>query len=295
MLPHPFEIFKKGMVIPMPDTRNSSPCGGSRDSVYIDTHRILDSCRDKDCFEDVPVYLSDVGAELIQRCGSVRTKHAKILCANIHVDSIPFNRGFYQISITMYVKITAEVCACLGRPQEIEGVAIAEKKVILYGSEGNVNIFKSEPHSDFCTCSGSEFPATNLPTAVFEVAEPIVLNTRILDLCDCRCKPQISIEDLPDPVCSLFGGRLCPELPQKLLTVSLGFFSVVRMERPAQYLVHGTEYTVPEKECLTPSADDPCKMFRHMAFPVNEFYPPAMGDMHASDTDISGSCGCKRS
>lgn len=279
----------------MPDTRNNSPlCGGSRDSVYIDTHRILDSCRDKDCFEDVPVYLSDVGNELLERSGSVRTKYAKVICANINVDSIPFNRGFYQISITMYVKIIAEVCACLGRPQEIEGVAIVEKKVILYGSEGNVNIFKSEPHQNFCTCSGSEFPKTNLPTAVFEVADPIVLNTKIMDLCDCRGYSRLSAEDLPDPVCSCFGGRLCPDTPDKLLTVSLGFFSVVRIERPAQYLVHGTEYTVPEKECVSPSTDDPCKMFKHMAFPVNEFYPPSLGDMRGSDSDNGNGCGCKR-
>ncbi len=276
----------------MPDTRNNAPmCGGSRDSVYIDTHRILDSCRDKDCFEDVPVYLCDIGNELLERSGSIRTKHAKIICANIHVDSIPFNRGFYQINITMYVKIVAEVCACLGRPQEVEGVAIVEKKVILYGSEGNVNIFKSEPAQNFCTCSTSELPKTNLPTAVFEVADPIVLNTRIMDTCDCRCHP-IAIEDLPDAVCGCFGGRLCACVPNKIMTVSLGFFSVVRIERPAQYLVHGVEYTVPEKECMTPSTDDPCKMFKHMAFPVSEFYPPSLGDMRPGESD--GGCSCKR-
>ena len=51
----------------MPDNRNSSPCFGGRDTVYIDTNRILDSCRDKDCFEDVPVYLTDVGNETVDR------------------------------------------------------------------------------------------------------------------------------------------------------------------------------------------------------------------------------------
>ena len=95
----------------MPDIRNTSPtCGGQgRDSVYIDTNRILDSCRDKDCYEDVVVYLSDAGSDLLERSGSVRTKCAKVICANIHVDSVPFNRGFYQISITMYIKIVCEV------------------------------------------------------------------------------------------------------------------------------------------------------------------------------------------
>ncbi len=276
----------------MSDTRNNSPyCGLSRDSVYIDTNRILDSCRDKDCFEDVPVYLSDCASELIERATNVRAKCAKILCANIHVDSVPFNRGFYQIHITMYIKLTVEVCACLGRPQEIDGIAIVEKKVILYGGEGNVNIFRSEIGSQsFCGCDHTETPGNNLPTAVFEVVDPIVLNMQVVDVCEIR-RPSccFNIDDLPERVCSCLGGRPSHDRG-KILTAALGFFSVVRIERPAQYLVHGTEYTVPEKECLSPSADDPCKMFKHMAFPMNEFYPPSLCEIK---TD-GGDCSCKR-
>ena len=275
----------------MSDTRNTSPyCGGGRESVYIDTNRILDSCRDKDCFEDVSVYLSDCGSELLERASSVRTKCAKILCANIHVDNVPFNRGFYQIGITMYIKITVELCACLGRAQELDGIAIVEKKVILYGGEGNINIFRSEIGAqNFCGCNHAENPGTNLPTAVFEVVDPIVLNTRIVEACELRRHPCcLNIEDLPETVCRCLDGRPAAETRNKILTVSLGFFSVVRIERPAQYLVHGTEYTVPEKECISPSTDDPCKMFKHMAFPVNEFYPPSLCDIKAD-----GDCGCK--
>ena len=279
------------MVIIMPDTRNTSPyCSGNRDSVYIDTNRILDSCRDKDCFENVPVYLSECVGELIERASTVRTKCAKILCANIHVDSVPFNRGFYQIHITMYIKLTMEICACLGRPQEADGIAIVEKKVILYGGEGNVNIFRSEIGAqNFCGCDHTESPCTNLPTAVFEVVDPIILQTDIVDVCETyRPSCCINIDDLPERVCSCLGGRPIRDRG-KMLTVAIGLFSVVRIERPAQYLVHGTEYTVPEKECLSPSADDPCKMFKHMAFPIGEFYPPSLCDIKSD-----GDCGCKR-
>ena len=273
----------------MPDTRNTPYCSGNRESVYIDTNRILDSCRDKDCFEDVIVYLSDCGNELIERASNVHTKCAKILCANIHVDNVPFNRGFYQINITMYIKLTVEVCACLGRPQEFDGIAIVEKKVILYGGEGNVNIFRSEIGSqNFCGCDHTETPGNNLPTAVFEVVDPIVLCTKIVDVCECKHHPCcINIDDLPERVCNCLGGRPAHDRG-KVLTVALGFFSVVRIERPAQYLVHGTEYSIPEKECISPSTDDPCKMFKHMAFPTNEFYPPSLCDIKG-DSD----CGCK--
>jgi hypothetical protein len=71
---------------------------------------------------------------------------------------------------------------------------------------------------------------------------------------------------------------------------------VVRIERPGQYLVNGTEYTVPEKECVSPNTDDPCSMFKHMAFPVDEFYPPSLADVRSEQCDnnsTSGPCGCK--
>ena len=44
----------------MLDNRN---CSGThpKESVCIDTYRVIDSCRDKDCFENVKVYLTDFG------------------------------------------------------------------------------------------------------------------------------------------------------------------------------------------------------------------------------------------
>ena len=58
--------------------------------------------------------------------------------------------------------------------------------------------------------------------------------------------------------------------------------------------MNGTEYTVPEKECISPEADDPCSMFKHMAFPVDEFYPPALSDMDRAEKPDGGGCGCGR-
>ena len=280
----------------MADNRNMSlPCAG-RDTVYIDTNRILDSCRDKDCFEDVVVYLTDCGRDAIERGGNVRTKSAHVIAADMTVDPVPFNRGFYQVTVKMYVKVTCEVCVGLGRSQEADGLCMVEKKVILYGSEGNVNIFKSSTDSSGFCGGGSECNATNnLPTAVLEVVDPIVLNTKIVEACRCQNFRNCLCEgDLPEAVRALFDGRLCADPAGKYLLVSLGFFSVIRIERPAQYLINGTEYTVPEKECISPETDDPCSMFKHMAFPVDEFYPPALSELDRGDRPEGGGCGCGR-
>lgn len=280
----------------MPENRNisaNSTCD-PRETVCIDTYRVLDSCRDRDCFEDVKVYLTDFGQELISRTQSVRTKTAEIVSAELIVDPIPFNRGFYQINIRMYVKVTVEVCMN-GSPQEVCGIAVVEKNVILFASEGNVNIFKSEPGRDnYCKrpCLSGKHVNTNLPIAVLETVDPVILGAKIVEpgTCCCCC---CSCDDIPDEVVGDLGGLTGRE-DERSLVVSLGFFSVVRIERPAQYLVSASEYTVPDKECVSPEVDDPCSLFRSMSFPVNEFYPPSY--IKGENNGLYGTghkgCGC---
>ncbi|MBQ7398775.1 MAG: hypothetical protein IJW09_08135 [Clostridia bacterium] len=270
----------------------SSP-GSGREMVCIETNRILDSCRDRDCFENVRVFLTDFGNEILERTGSIRVKRATICWTSIHIDPVQFNRGFYSVNIRFYVKLEFEACVGGGRSQEFDGVAVLEKHVILYGSESNVNIFKSNPDaSDFCAEPGPCGQSRNVPIAVVEVVDPIVLNTHIYekeaDCCCCCCCCEI-----PDQVAGRVSGSLVDRDVSRYLAVSLGIFSVVRIVRPAQYLIQATEYCVPDKECVEPCDDDPCAMFRRMAFPVGEFCPPGMphGHLHAGDNDRNR-CGC---
>ena len=272
-----------------------------KENICIDTNRVLDSCRDKDCFENVRVFLTDFGEEIIERTSIIRAKCAKIVSAYIDVNDVPFNRGFYQLNIKMYVKIAFEACISQGNIQEFEGIAVVEKKVILYGSEGNVNVFKSSKHSSgFCAptpCEGD--CSNNLPTAVLETVDPIILNVKVVEprvfpCCCCCC-----VEDIPHTVYSHINGKLC-DRNDKALVVSLGFFSVVKIERPAQLIVSATEYNIPDKECVTAQEDDPCTLFKSMSFPVNEFSPPVFnGSACPCSTPFplgkkegNGSCGC---
>ncbi len=279
----------------MPENRNIS-CTGvefGRDTVYIDTNRILDCCRDKDCFEDATVYIAAPCADILQSCVNIRTKSAEIIAANIGVDEIAFNPGFFQINIRMFIKIKFEVCLGNGRSDEICGLCVLDKSVILFGSEGSVSIFKSRSDNDtFCAGIQTNKKRTNLPTAVFEVAAPVVLNTKVTELLPgmrcgtCPC-------DIPECIAECFDGcmNFSCNLP-RMITVSIGIFSVVRLERPGQYLVSGTEYAVPEKVCPPDTPNDPCDMFRRMSFPVNEFYPPAAELCHTKPQNPI-SCGCK--
>jgi len=247
--------------------------GSGRETVCVDVNHILDSCRDKDCFDNTMVYLTGCGQEIIEKTNNIRICCAHIAWTQLTVEPVQFNRGFYSVGVRFYVKLNMEACLSPGRTQDFEGIAVCEKKVILFGSEGCVNIFRSEPGiNGFCSSCGVQ-RGTNLPSAVCEVADPVVLNLDVKEKCGCCC---CSIDEIPDYICGLCSEPLV-EGRSRFLTAALGFFSVIRLERPGQYMISATEYCVPDKECLSPEENDPCALFRKMAFPVSEFCPPSLG------------------
>lgn len=281
---------------------NRFPCtasGVNRETVCIDTNRVLDSCRDRDCFENVRVYLSNFGNEILERTGAIRAKCANIVWTNITIDPIQFNRGFYSVTIRFYVKLVLEACLGGGRSQELDGMVVLEKRVILYGGESNVSIFKSNGmHDSFCSMPQACCGERNTPTAIVEVVDPILLGTQIFEkasdcnaCCCCCCEqdmPEVVLSSLDAPL--MFDDHDYDNGNRRYLTVSLGIFSVIRLVRPTQLLVQASEYCVPEKECHPVEEDDPCKIFHSMPFPVNEFCAQSISPI--TNHDRSPRCGC---
>lgn len=277
----------------MPENRNG--CGGMQsvlnrnETVCIDTERVLDSCRDRDCFENVRVYLTDCGYDILDRTSSVRVKNAEIAWTYIGIDPVQFNRGFYSVTIRFYFKICFEACIGNGRSQEFEGICAVEKHVVLFGGESSVNVFRSNPNSnDFCGMPQPCKQCSNVPTAVVEVVDPIVLGTKIVESPqECNCSCCCCANEVPESVAARFNGALDfdDDRHHRYLTISLGLFSVVRIVRPAQYLVHATEYNVPDKQCVESDCGDPCGVFRAMPFPVNAFNPANIGGVGNGERD----------
>ena len=75
-----------------------------------------------------------------------------------------------------------------------------------------------------------------------------------------------------------------------ILLVSFGIFSIIRLIRPAQYLIHASEYVIPDKECVAAAEDDPCAIFRSLSFPTREFSPPPFEGPPPGER--GGKCGC---
>lgn len=285
------------MVITMQDNKNSSFCGGcgggdGRGTVCIDTKRVLDCCRDRDCFEDVRVYLTTVGEEVLANATNVRTRCAKLLCAFVGVDEVPFNAGFFKVVVRYYIELEFEACVGVGRSLTFKGLAVLEKDVILYGGEGRAVTFSSASGGSFCGGCDSCYMSTNDPVAVVETVEPVVLGTKVTD-CTCPCSCTCTdFTDIPEAIRNCFDSELVTNSDGPKITVSLGIFSVIRIERPAQLLVQATDYSVPDKECTTATNNDnPCELFRTIAFPTAQFRGTSRANV-TETTTRGGNCGC---
>lgn len=288
----------------MQENKNTGPFGGTQchngnqctnGVVCIDTMRVLDSCRDRDCFEDVRVYLTCLGEEILQNSTNVRTRSAKIICAYVGVDEVPFNCGFYTVRIRYYIELEFEACVGVGRSQCFKGLAALEKEVVLYGGEGRALTFSSTPANSYCAPCNFDNATTNDPVALVDTVEPIVLSTKVSE-CNCHC-PCTGAEyaDIPDGVCNCIGGELITTGTGPRILVSFGIFSVIRIIRPAQLLVTATDYSVPDKECTRATDNDnPCSLFRTIAFPTNQFRgSPCITETPAMQNKNNGGCGCR--
>ena len=259
-----------------------------REAVSVHTKKIYDSCRDKDCIEDLRLYLTRESQRIVDGAVSVRGKSARLLYVSIDVEEVTFNRGYYTVDIRYFYQVRCDALTLLNKPAEITGLCVFDKRVILFGSEGNAKIFTSKT-----VLGGADFlqlEYNNLPTAIVEAVDPIVLGVKLVDVCDNYCNNNSGggkgsnyggitittsgVGEIPEQIHDNFSGDLHFEPVKRHVYVSLGQFSIVRLERDTQLLMPSYDYFVPDKECIGGSEDDACSMFSKIRFPVDEFFPP---------------------
>ena len=225
--------------------------------------------------EDLRVYPTRCSQEVIDRAQSVKAGAAELLYAYINVEPITFNRGFYTVDVRYFYRITADAFVGAARPVEVSGLAVFDKRAVLFGSEGRAKVFSSQVEE-----RGGDLqylPSANVPTAVVEAVDPMILNLKLLEVCECRpC--DCACTEVPAEVAACFSEELVTSGDQHRLFVSLGQFSIIRLERDTQLLIPVYDYCVPTKDCSCDEGEcvqqDPCELFRQVQFPVGEFFPP---------------------
>lgn len=277
----------------MPEKVMPGPVGdscGIREAVCIHTRKIFDSCRDKDCIEDLRFYPKLSCVETLNRAQSVKAGSAKLLYVYVDVEPVSFNRGFYTVDMRFFYHVTLQAylnCSC---PVSVEGLCVFDKRAILFGSEGSAKIFSSDTVIDELDIPGRM--RTNLPTAVVEAVDPIVLDTRMDDGCKPRCC-ECGLTEIPAFIARSFGEELVfDDGGRRRFYVTLGQFTLVRLERDTQLLIPVYDYCIPQAECSCGDQEDPCGLFRNVAFPIGEFFPPSTLEMPKDYAATRSYCAC---
>lgn len=232
------------------------------------------------------VYFTPSRQDVIDQAINVRIRDVDVITVCVDLEPVQFQKGFYSVNMTFFFDVKLDVFLSPGcAPASICGLSIFNKKVILYGSEGNVKIYSSDLRID--ENDDQNIPVMNLPKASVQVAEPIGLAARV---CACPkkcCKPCCNI---PECICNRYGGEFSTDNINKAVYVTIGIFTIVQIERNVQMLVPSYDFCIPQKECVD-TTDNPCELFSRLDFPTDEFFPPRAGDSNDNDGN-SGSCGC---
>jgi len=242
-----------------------------RQALSIHTRKITDSCRDKDCIEDLRVYLTRGSQAVLDTCAGVKVRCADLIYTYIDVEPVAFDRNHYCIDATFYYRILADATIGNSRPAALSGLAVFSKRAVLCGEDSRAHIFTSETRMH--APDGVTRYSTNRPTAVVEVLDPMVLSSKVLDLC--QCDKETTAVQLPDYIVDTFDDQLVLSGESRRLFVTLGQFSIIRLERDAQLIVPVLDYSIPTKECCDNpgTAEDPCEMFSRIPFPTAQFTP----------------------
>ena len=144
-------------------------CDDLREALSIHTRKITDSCRDKDCIEDLRVYLTAGSQAVLEVSAGAKVRCAELLYTYIDVEPVAFDRNRYCIDVTFYYRILADAIVGNARPAALYGLAVFSKRAVLCGEDSRAHIFTSSTR--ICEPDGVTRMSSNRPTAVVEVTD----------------------------------------------------------------------------------------------------------------------------
>ena len=143
-------------VVPGPVENSAS----IREAVCVNTRKIFDSCRDKDCVDDLRVYPTVSSQSYIENALSIRPKRAELLYVDVSVEPVGFNRGYFTVDCTYFYRVTGET---FPGGQTCTGLCVFDKRVMLFGSIASVKSYSSDSAVPLSTVD--ELPIPSIPSA----------------------------------------------------------------------------------------------------------------------------------
>ena len=238
--------------------------------VCIHTQQITDSCLDKDCIDDLRVYLTQSSQSALDGANSVKIRYAELLYASVDTEPLAYKSGWYAVDVTFYYRIMGDAVMGGMRPVSIAGLSVFTKRAVLYGSKSKAKIFSSSDELQ----SAEDLLLRDRPEAILEALDPMILSSKIKEVCQCKCC-ETELTEIPQIIAESFDEPLVLTGEGKRLYVTVGQFSTVRLQRGTQLSVPVCEYCAPTKQCCEEECceEDPCELFSRIEFPMQAFFP----------------------
>ena len=157
---------------------------------------------------------------------------------------------------------------------QLDGNIYSVPSQSFFGGESRAKVFSSYP-----VPGGADYPidlTANLPTAVVSAVDPLLLCARIVD-CSCgNCCDCAAVTGVPTGIAEAFDEPILFEPQTRRVCISIGQFSIVRLERGTQLLIPTFDYCIPTKQCPNSGvsgAESPCDVFGQIEFPMDAFFP----------------------
>ena len=139
------------------------------EALSIHTRKITDSCRDKDCIEDLRVYLTTGSQTVLDSAANAKVRYAELITTYIDVEPVAFDRNHYCIDLTFYYRILADAIVTGNRPTTVQGLAVFSKRAVLCGEDSRAHIYRS--NTRLGRFDGPSTLFANLPTAIVETVD----------------------------------------------------------------------------------------------------------------------------
>ncbi len=120
------------------------------------------------------------------------------------------------------------------------------------------------------------------------MVDPIALGARLVDPEEkncCCCCGETDVNAVPENICKIFDEDLVDCTDCRKVFVTLGLFTIVRLERKVQLLIPVIDFCVPQDDCRVSTESNPCELFEKIHFPVDEFFPPEKGCFNTESTN----------
>lgn len=143
---------------------SAAECDDCTKNVCINASQIYDSCRAKECLESLRVYFTPEGQNAIDCASKVAVDKAEVIWIYSDVESLPFHKGYYSVDLKFFFRVEVNAYTGMRRPTVVDGLTCFEKKIVLFGSEGEAKIFQSKYKED--SFDAATWKKTNMPNAV---------------------------------------------------------------------------------------------------------------------------------